>query len=129
VNGTAVTTTEEYVNALEAVSPGETVTLDLLSVSQDAAGSTSTQDVSVDVTAQPLLPDVQSSGQQLLRDIWHERRVELAMEQHRWFDLIRQGRAQEVMADLGKDFQDRHTLYPIPQSEIDLSGIEQNPGY
>jgi hypothetical protein len=129
INGTSVGTTEEYVDALESASPGEMVTLDLLSVSQDGSGNTSTQDVSVDVTAQPLLPDVQSSGQQLLLDIWHERRVELAMEQHRWFDLIRQGRAQEVMNALGKNFQQRHTRYPIPQSEIDLSGIEQNPGY
>ncbi|MCB9270170.1 MAG: RagB/SusD family nutrient uptake outer membrane protein [Lewinellaceae bacterium] len=36
--------------------------------------------------------------------IWHERRVELGMEQHRWFDLLRQGRVDQVMAKLKPKF-------------------------
>jgi len=58
--------------------------------------------------------------------------VELAMEQHRYFDLVRQGRAQEVFANLGINWiPGKHEVFPIPQSEIDVSGgvLEQNPGY
>jgi hypothetical protein len=108
------------------------VTLDVLRLTQSESGgslSTSSQTLTVTVNAQRLLPDVTSSGQALLRDIWEERRHELAMEQHRWFDIIRQGRAEEVMEGVGKDWEDRFTLYPIPQTEVDRAGLEQNPGY
>jgi hypothetical protein len=80
-----------------------------------------------------LLPDVTTTEQAALRQrIWRERRVELAMEQQRWFDLQRQGRAGQVMRSLGKNFvDDKHELFPIPQTEIDLSGglMLQNPNY
>ena len=80
-----------------------------------------------------ILPDITETDKDLLRQIiWHERRVELAMEQQRWFDLVRQGRAAEVMQAVGKDFvAGKHELFPIPQKEIDLGGgrILQNNGY
>lgn len=80
-----------------------------------------------------VLPDITTTDQNELRDaIWHERRVELAMEQHRYFDLVRQGRAQEVFAALGITWvPGKHEVFPLPQSEIDISGglLEQNPGY
>ncbi|NNE56230.1 MAG: RagB/SusD family nutrient uptake outer membrane protein [Flavobacteriales bacterium] len=79
-----------------------------------------------------ILPDVTASGQELLDAIYHERRVELGMEGHRFFDLARQGRAAQVMQDLGFGFVEGvHELFPIPQVEITLSGglITQNPGY
>jgi starch-binding outer membrane protein, SusD/RagB family len=38
------------------------------------------------------LPDITSTGNQLLQDIWKERRLELAMEQLRFYDLVRTGR-------------------------------------
>lgn len=60
-----------------------------------------------------------------------ERRLELGFESHRFNDLKRWGIADEVLTDMGKNFQDYNYLYPIPQGEIDRSGgqIEQNPGY
>ena len=67
-----------------------------------------------------------------IMDIWHERRVELAMEQDRFFDLVRQGRAGQVLRAAGKPFVDgKNEIFPIPQAEIDLSGgkLIQNPGY
>ena len=80
-----------------------------------------------------ILPDLTMTDQaELRRAIYLERRVELAMEQHRYFDLVRQGRAQEVFADLGITWTPgKHEVYPVPQSEIDISGgsITQNPGY
>lgn len=81
-----------------------------------------------------ILPDVTVTDQTLLRDrIYRERRVELAMEQHRWFDLLRWGRAASVMSAVGKiNFvPGKHELLPIPQSEIDLTEglLLQNPMY
>ena len=65
-------------------------------------------------------------------NIWKERRVELAMEQDRFFDLVRQGRAGTVLRAQGKAFVDgKHEVYPIPQAQRDLSGgkLTQNNGY
>lgn len=80
-----------------------------------------------------VLPDVTTTNQNELRTaIYRERRAELAMEQHRWFDLIRTGRAAAQMQSVGKDFvEGKHELFPIPQTEIDLSQgvLTQNPGY
>lgn len=50
-----------------------------------------------------------------------ERRVELGLENQRMLDLKRWGIAKQVMTAHGKNFQDKHMLYPIPQSEIDAS--------
>jgi len=68
--------------------------------------------------------------------IWHERRVELAMEHDRFFDLIRQdalspGRAAAAFAAHGKTFADKNRVFPIPQRQIDLGGgnLKQNDGY
>lgn len=65
-------------------------------------------------------------------NIWEERRLELAMEQDRFFDLVRQGRAGQVLRAHGKAFVDgKHEVFPIPQAQIDLSGgrLTQNNGY
>jgi hypothetical protein len=66
-------------------------------------------------------------------DIWKERRVELAMEHDRFWDLVRQGRAAQVMHAVGKSnfVEGKNELLPIPNSQILLSGgmLEQNFGY
>ena len=108
------------------------------------------------------LPDITSSGDQLLQDIWKERRLELALEALRFYDLVRTGRYFDVM-DVEKnqkrapgltyglgdrpykqfpgikangiaksiDGPDGHKvpLMPIPQTEVQSWGVEQNPGY
>lgn len=57
----------------------------------------------------------------------HERRVELAFEGHRWFDLIRTGRAVEVMTSKGYKLNNSNLLCPIPQEQIDLNdNLTQN---
>jgi len=59
----------------------------------------------------------------------HERRVELAFENHRWADLLRFGVAESVLAAQGKSVNGR-LLFAIPQRELDLnSNFVQNPGY
>jgi hypothetical protein len=78
-----------------------------------------------------VLPDVTTTDQNELRlAIWHERRVELALEFDRFFDVIRQGRAGEIFGPLGFTVGKNEHM-PIPQDEIDLSGgtLVQNPGY
>lgn len=67
-----------------------------------------------------------------IENIWLERRRELAFEADRFFDLVRQGRAGQVLRAHGKPFVDnKHEVFPIPQPQIDLSGnrLTQNPGY
>lgn len=61
----------------------------------------------------------------------NERRVELGFESHRFYDLKRWETAKTVLAAMGKNFQDKNYLYPIPQGEIDKSGgtITQNTGF
>lgn len=64
--------------------------------------------------------------------IWQERRVELAFEHDRMFDLRRTGRAAAVLQAHGKNYiSPKHDLFPIPQRQIDLSNnrLQQNPGY
>ena len=78
-----------------------------------------------------ILPKVTTTDQTQLRTaIWQERRVELAMESDRFFDLIRQGRAATVLGPKGFK-AGKNELMPIPQTEIDLSAgvLTQNPGY
>ncbi|WP_282143743.1 RagB/SusD family nutrient uptake outer membrane protein [Cellulophaga baltica] len=74
------------------------------------------------------LDDVTTTGSSLTTAIYQERRVELVGEGHRFFDLVRTGRAAEEI----EGFQSgKHELFPIPSIEIELSGNrwEQNPGY
>ncbi|MBP9103185.1 MAG: RagB/SusD family nutrient uptake outer membrane protein [Chitinophagaceae bacterium] len=80
------------------------------------------------------LPDVTTTDQDMLRDaIRYERRIELAMEHDRFFDIVRWGISGTVMQAAGKaNFSpSRDNLLPIPQQQIDLSGgvLTQNFGY
>ncbi len=74
------------------------------------------------------------SSQNDLRDaVLLERRLELPLESHRWFDLLRTGRAIEAMAAIDITISSDDLLFPIPNSQIQIynnpSGFPQNPGY
>ena len=66
------------------------------------------------------------SGVNLTDAIWEERKFELAMEGHRFFDLVRTNQASSVIPGF---VQGKHEVFPIPQQEIDISGLTQNQGY
>ena len=99
------------------------------------------------------MPPVTASGEKLRDKIRNERRVELAFEGHRFFDVRRWCIADETenrdllamniqkQADgtktyevtmlLKRSFLEQHKLVPIPRTEIDKSegSLVQNPGY
>jgi starch-binding outer membrane protein, SusD/RagB family len=75
-----------------------------------------------------ILPDITTTNKDELRSIiLNERRLELALEGHRFWDLVRTGKAAEVLGPLGFE-TGKHELLPIPQNEIDISqgALDQN---
>lgn len=76
-----------------------------------------------------VLPDLAGLDQAALREaIYRERRTELGLEGHRWFDLARTGRALNALAS--RNIQPRNLLLPIPQRERDLNpNLTQNTGF
>ncbi|MFU8860140.1 MAG: RagB/SusD family nutrient uptake outer membrane protein [Cyclonatronaceae bacterium] len=68
-----------------------------------------------------ILPDISVTNKDELRDIiLLERRTELALEGHRFWDLVRTGKAPDELGPAGF-VTGKHELLPIPQNEIDLS--------
>lgn len=64
-----------------------------------------------------------------LQDIWDERRAELALEEDRFFDLIRTGQATETLSPIGFT-PGKNEIFPIPANQRQLNPyLIQNPGY
>lgn len=80
------------------------------------------------VRTRAALPNITATGEALTTEIYKERRVELVGEGHRFFDLVRTGRAAQEIDGFQ---QGKHELFPIPAIEIELAGNRwpQNPGY
>jgi hypothetical protein len=73
-----------------------------------------------------LLPSAAATAEELLLAIENERRFEFAFEPHRWFDLVRTGRAAQV---LDVTDPDKYVL-PVPVNELSVDEtLVQNPGY
>ncbi len=90
-----------------------------------------------DINAVRARPDVEvtpvgdfANQEEAFEALVHERRVELAMEHKRFFDLVRWGIASDKLSIMGYD-DNKDGYLPIPQSQIDLSGgmTTQNRGY
>lgn len=88
----------------------------------------------------PKLPaSVVGSASAMKMAVLNERRLELAFEGHRWFDLVRNGVVMEVMNTLNQRDPGRAPmrpvspetiLFPVPDAQIDLNtNLTQNPGY
>jgi starch-binding outer membrane protein, SusD/RagB family len=67
-----------------------------------------------------------ATGTALTLEIWEERRLELGMEGHRFFDLVRTGKAKDEIVGF---VEGKHEVFPIPQEEVTISGLTQNNGY
>ncbi len=76
----------------------------------------------------PLDPATLNTQALVRQAIYDERRLELAFEGHRWFDLVRTG---TVDAEMGETINSNYHIFPIPISEIlaSYNEITQNPGY
>ncbi len=63
-----------------------------------------------------------------MKALMHEKRVEMAFEPHRWFDITRWGIGAEIF---GSKWNDKYKIFPFPQSEVDRSKglLKQNEGY
>ena len=64
-------------------------------------------------------------------DVWKERKLELAFEHDRWFDIVRTGQGKAAMSANGKVFVvGKHELFPIPNNQIiQTPTIGQNPNW
>ncbi|MEM7571255.1 MAG: RagB/SusD family nutrient uptake outer membrane protein [Bacteroidota bacterium] len=74
------------------------------------------------------LSSLDLNGNNLLQAIYQDRRAELMGEGHRFFDLVRTGRAAQAIDGF---VAGKHELFPIPLEEIEFSqgNWQQNPGY
>lgn len=108
--------------------------LDKLEMVRDRAR----QSVPAGVNPADILPQIKETAKDRLREIiWHERRVELALEGHRFFDLIRADKVvpgyalRELQADnpATRFSAARNSVFLIPQKQIDISQgvLQQNP--
>jgi hypothetical protein len=76
-----------------------------------------------------IIPSTENTVDELLTVIENERRLEFAFEGQRWFDLVRTGRATEVLPTVTDTDK---TLFPIPAGELQTNNspeMIQNPGY
>src|SRR5574344_187425 len=87
-----------------------------------------------------LTADKTSTKDAMIEAVLHERRLELAMEGERWFDLVRNGKVEEYLNGMDardggrlkqvKLFDANSYLLPIPQTALDANTtLQQNPGY
>ena len=71
------------------------------------------------------LPDAAAT----LENIYDERRAELALEENRFFDLVRWGKAAQVLRDEGFT-AGKNELFPVPANQRQLNPkLPQTPGY
>jgi tetratricopeptide (TPR) repeat protein len=74
-----------------------------------------------------IAPSTATTQDDILLAIEDERRIEFALEPHRWFDLVRTGRADDIL-NVTESFR---LVLPIPAEQILVDGdiVKQNEGY
>lgn len=87
-----------------------------------------------------LTADKTATKEAMIEAVLHERRLELALEGERWYDLCRNNKVEEYLNGLNnrdsgrllqrKQYDANSYLLPIPQSALDENtNLQQNPGY
>jgi len=109
----------DYVNMIRSRAQGSTMPLG------SALGQTS--NYSYDTFSGASVPPILSTGDDLLKDIWKERRLELALEGIRYFDLIRTGRTSLLPNE--DNYKTHDGLLPLPIGDVNTFGLAQNKGY
>lgn len=105
-----------------------------------ATAATLVNEIRARVSLPALESSKTSSEEAMLNSILNERRLELALEGQRLFDLVRFGKLLEVMNGINsrdegrlpqsRPFVEDHRLMPIPQTALDKNAnLVQNPGY
>lgn len=108
-----------YVNLIRARAQNSTKPLG------SALGQTS--NYTYDPLAGASVPAIITSGDALLKDIWKERRLELALEGIRYFDLIRTGRTD--LLPNKANYISHDGLLPLPVGDVNTFGLPQNKNY
>jgi starch-binding outer membrane protein, SusD/RagB family len=80
------------------------------------------------VRARVKLPAISKTGTDLFEAIKLERRLELAMEGQRYWDIVRWGDGKKTLGFKGF-VEGKNEIWPIPESEIGKTALVQNPGY
>lgn len=88
----------------------------------------------VKATTFPANVEESVSKTDFIKIIREERRLEFAFEFNRWYDIKRWGMLEEAFAsptslEPHQVNVERDYLFPIPQNEIDVANLTQNPGY
>jgi tetratricopeptide (TPR) repeat protein len=140
---------QEYVNLVRArAASAESLVYTYKDASKPLDGFTSTPAANYKVAVYPAGAFAGKGKDGALAAIYFERKLELAMEGHRFFDLSRWGIADQVLNTYvtneskvtpdvsgGKFIKGVNEYFPIPQRQIDLStkngksSLKQNPGY
>ena len=120
-------------------------------INSDGVATTDLSDPSISWAKYDVKPYTEAwTDQETARTaVQFERRIELALEGQRMFDLVRWGIAEQVINNdylpvektkrdyliASPGFQSKHALHPLPQAQIELSKVDgestlkQNPGY
>lgn len=140
---------EEYVNMVRARAANpENIVHTYINPDEPLKGFTNTPAANYQISVYPAGYFAQLGKEQALEAVYFERKLELALEGNRFFDLVRWGIADKVLNSYfnyeGKILPDvrganfikgKNEYYPIPQRQIDLhmvddeSMLKQNPGY
>ncbi|MBE9461070.1 RagB/SusD family nutrient uptake outer membrane protein [Dyadobacter subterraneus] len=140
---------QEYVNRVRArAAKPESWVYTYADPTKPMGGYTKTPAANYKVAVYPAGAFAAKGKDGALKAIYFERKLELAMEGHRFFDLSRWGIAEttlnayvafesKITPDVsgGKFVKSRNEYFPIPQTQIDLStrngvsSLKQNPGY
>lgn len=145
----SLTKAQDYVNMVRArAAKPETIVYKYVNDATPLAGFSTTPAANYVVATYPVGSAAFSSKENALAAIYFERKIELAMEGHRYFDLTRWGIAPTALNAYftyegqftndvkgGRFTAGKNEYYPIPQTQIDLSTkegtptLKQNPGY